>query len=409
MEEEVVAVKKRALDPVTAALVSLILEMVSSMDESERLLLSDSEAPEDDDLQLMIAALLCRQGSESVASIIQSTEELIPQVSPDVFRHHFHVSRQTFDVLASQLARCPEFPTEPYHGGRPPIPLTKVLLVALWTLATPECLRTIGERFGIPRSSVLTCLRRVCAATINNLMRDYLVWPSPDEFEGIAAEFERQKGFPGIIGALDVCHIAIKAPTLNPENYYNRKGFFSLVLQAVCDANYKFLDCFTGWPGCITDFCVLKKSPLFEEAEQTIPLQYHMVADSAYYLKSWLMTPYRETGMLSDREQKFNFVQMSTTSVIERAFAMLKGRFCRLKYLDMSDMNGMVDVIMTACVFHNICLLHETELDDFADESSSKDVAIHYPTEDIAFQDDAGERKREEIANLLGAGFEQVC
>lgn len=42
--------------------------------------------------------------------------------------------------------------------------------------------------------------------------------------------------------------------------------------------------------------------------------------------------------------------------VIERAFALLKGRFRRLKYLDMSRLDLIPFFIMAACVLHNICL-----------------------------------------------------
>lgn len=42
--------------------------------------------------------------------------------------------------------------------------------------------------------------------------------------------------------------------------------------------------------------------------------------------------------------------------VIERAFALLKGRFRRLKYLDMSLVDLIPHVILACCVLHNVCL-----------------------------------------------------
>lgn len=42
--------------------------------------------------------------------------------------------------------------------------------------------------------------------------------------------------------------------------------------------------------------------------------------------------------------------------VIERAFALLKGRFRRLKYLHMSCVDLIPYVILACCILHNICL-----------------------------------------------------
>ena len=43
--------------------------------------------------------------------------------------------------------------------------------------------------------------------------------------------FEEEYHFPQIAGAIDGSHIEIRAPPDNHEDYYNRKQFYSLVLQ----------------------------------------------------------------------------------------------------------------------------------------------------------------------------------
>ena len=47
--------------------------------------------------------------------------------------------------------------------------------------------------------------------------------------------FESTRGFPQVVGAIDGTHIPITRPVCNQSDYYNRKGFHSIILQAGVD------------------------------------------------------------------------------------------------------------------------------------------------------------------------------
>ena len=67
-------------------------------------------------------------------------------------------------------------------------------------------------------------------------------------------------------GAIDGSHIPVRAPTLNHTDYYNRKGWYSIIIQAVVDHNYIFRDVCIGWPGSVHDARVFANSALYQKA-----------------------------------------------------------------------------------------------------------------------------------------------
>ena len=64
--------------------------------------------------------------------------------------------------------------------------------------------------------------------------------------------FKEKLGIPQCAGSIDGSHIPITPPAMNHTDYYNRKGWYSVLLQAVVDHNYLFRDLCIGWPGSVT-------------------------------------------------------------------------------------------------------------------------------------------------------------
>lgn len=106
------------------------------------------------------------------------------------------------------------------------------------------------------------------------------------------------------------------------------------------------------------DARVYRNSPLFERMSERdfIPPNFHLLGDAAYPLKLNLMTPFRDTGHLTRAQTIYNTKLSSARSTIERAFGHLKGKFRRLKYLDISDLELGSNMIAAACVLHNFIL-----------------------------------------------------
>lgn len=53
--------------------------------------------------------------------------------------------------------------------------------------------------------------------------------------------FYRMRQFPKVIGAIDCTHIRIQSPNSNiGEKFHNRKGYFSINVQGVCNNSLQF-------------------------------------------------------------------------------------------------------------------------------------------------------------------------
>ena len=150
---------------------------------------------------------------------------------------------------------------------RKAIAVQQRVAVTLWCLATSVEYRTIGHPFVIARCTVCQIVQETCVAIVKVLLKEYISFPSGDGLK-LSEVFEKAWGLPQCAGAVDGSHIPIAAPTTNHTDYYNRKGYYSIIIQALVDYQYLFLDIYTGWPGSVHDARVLAHSSLFKKASE---------------------------------------------------------------------------------------------------------------------------------------------
>ncbi|PVD31456.1 hypothetical protein C0Q70_06868 [Pomacea canaliculata] len=63
--------------------------------------------------------------------------------------------------------------------------------------------------------------------------------------------------------------------------------------QFICNADMLFIDVVAKWPGSVHDARILRQSRFFSAFEASPrPVDGTMLADSAYMMREWLMTPY---------------------------------------------------------------------------------------------------------------------
>lgn len=73
---------------------------------------------------------------------------------------------------------------------------------------------------------------------------------------------------------------------INAQYYINRKNNFAITLQAVCDAEMRFTDCFAGYASSVNDMRIFRNSDLWREVHNNyhyfFPMQEYIIGDKAY-------------------------------------------------------------------------------------------------------------------------------
>ncbi|XP_047221207.1 protein ANTAGONIST OF LIKE HETEROCHROMATIN PROTEIN 1 isoform X1 [Girardinichthys multiradiatus] len=309
----------------------------------------------------------------------------VPEMTDEEFLRNFRVSRESFSYICRSLAPILQ---KKNTNCRLCLPVDKRVAVALWKLATNTEYRSVSNLFGVGIATVCHCLQDFCNAVIKVLLPEHIKTPDSQKLVEMAAVFKNRWGAPQCVGAIDCSHIPIIAPTEYPRDYFNRKGWHSIILQAVVDGRGLFWDVCVGYPGSVHDARVLKQSKLWELlsdgqlfSQNTVNITGHnvgqyLIGDPAYPMKTWLMKPFSDTGLLTQQQQQYNARLSSAWSVVETAFVRLKGRWrCLLKRNDCS-LDLTKKMVMTCSVLHNIC---EANGDQYIDDDTETHVNVQPP------------------------------
>lgn len=294
-------------------------------------------------------------------------DNVVPTFTDRQWIENFRMSEDTFLFICNRLRSAMARHDTAFRHC---VPLTKRVAIALWKLATGSEHRTIAHLFGVSRATVCRCVQDFCAAAETLLAPGYKRIPDESTFSKMAAYNERRWGLPQCVGAIGASHIPIIAPTNYHTDHFNRKGWHSIILQAVVDGRGKFWNVFTGLPGSLDDARVLRLSSLWELASRsnlfpqhtrdtgTESAGYYINGDSAYPIKEWLMKPFQDTVHLTQRQHDFNQKLSKGRVVVEKAFWRLKGRWRCLMKRNKCDINLVKSMVLACCALHNLCEDH---------------------------------------------------
>lgn len=271
----------------------------------------------------------------------------------------FRMKKSSFQNLVSLLKDDLEPDTVTV---RDPIPVEKRVAVAVYKLAWGAKLQSVGDMFGMHKTSVHRWLHGFCDALCKRL-KIFIYLPNSTEAKEIACANFEKTGFPQIYGAIDACHIHVKPPRDGTRDYMNRNMFPSLVLQAVVDNKHCFRDISVKMPGSVHEASVLHASNLYKNADNLpkgsvlindvdIPLM--LVGNASYPMLPYLMRPYCGS-QLTEKQERFNQHHNDIRIAVEDAFVRLKSRWRILKGRLDVDVSRAPFIIAACCILHNIC------------------------------------------------------
>ncbi|XP_011699418.1 PREDICTED: putative nuclease HARBI1 [Wasmannia auropunctata] len=246
----------------------------------------------------------------------------------------------------------------------------------------------------MPIATVHLIIKRVTNFLVD-LTPTVIRFPATDqEREDNAQEFRQICGIDGIVGCIDGTYIPIRTPAKKIRHtYVNRHDETALTLQGICDAQKRFIDCFTGVSGKLHDARVYDIS-FVQEKVSAMGDYYHIIGDLAYPISINLLTPYN--GQVTPVQANFNKHFCRARIKIENAFGLLKNRFRQLTRLDMWSVMLMAKFIIACCVLHNLCI-NENDTLDYLDYEE-----LPFPTQQCVYSNNRirmlGQLKRDRIA-----------
>lgn len=102
-----------------------------------------------------------------------------------------------------------------------PISLEKCKAVGLWRLSTANSHRSCELQFGLGKSTAKVIFREFEEALCRNKDVFNRFPYTTDEDQEVMNDLEEEYHFPQIVGAVDGCHIEIKALPQNKDDYFS--------------------------------------------------------------------------------------------------------------------------------------------------------------------------------------------
>ena len=270
--------------------------------------------------------LLHRRNDSAFHKIFKELKE----EDSDGFKGYVRMDVDHFDELVHLLSKKDT-------NMRECIKPEEMCCVTLRYLASGESFRSLEYQFRISKKAISYIVQEVSLAIIKTLGKEYLKTPNTtEEWINIAEKFYYRWNFPNGVGGVDGKHIVLQQPKNSGSHYRNYKGSDSIILMGMIGPEYEFLFVDVGMNGRNSDGGNWSQSPLKSALVsgslnlpdptplpgRSRPVPYVCTGDDAFSLSSFMMKPYPQKGLTTDR-RVFNYRLSRMRRISENGFGIL--------------------------------------------------------------------------------------
>jgi len=329
----------------------------------------------------------------------KSWHQFLAECNDEDFYHKVRMTKADFETLFLIIGDHPKLQRDESRARRNDVvvccPRT-ILGITLLRLGG-KSLDSIGAEFGLHRNSVSAFF--LCGLEAINDNSSRFIDPDPfgsrEKLEALAAGFNelawgRNDGLnlmENAVGALD----GIVVPMMKPDHsaakqFFNRKQYYSIVIQAMCDAKGLFTFVSKASRGAQHDSAAFAASELFRwvygetdlegnvVCESKLLEPFWILADSAYGCTDKIICPY---SIWSNQEKHLMFNQnhSSMRAKIDCAFGMLVSKFQILKHEIPTMQPRVAEKVFHACAcLHNFCRRAKLERNEIDADLEVSDI-----------------------------------
>ncbi|XP_052281075.1 putative nuclease HARBI1 [Dreissena polymorpha] len=279
---------------------------------------------------------------------------------PGTFKKFLRMSTEMYDDI---LGRVRHRLVKQHTRYREPFDPGLKLAASLRHLVSGVKYSEMQYSWRVADNTLSVVVRDVMHAICEEYVDEVMTAPSaPEGWRQLADGFLKNWNFPNCVAAIDGKPIAIRNPASSGFSYYNYKGFFSIILLASVDSDYKFVWCDLGGYGSSKDAKIYNESEFLEMVQDgsigfpdpqlfpndTVEMPFFLVGDDAFSLSENMQKPYGHRVLTRD-ERILNYRLSRARRVSENAFGILANRF------QMNHSPSTVrPKVKTCCILHNL-------------------------------------------------------
>lgn len=280
--------------------------------------------------------------------------EILPNLDERRFKALLRCTQSQFNIILALIEDHPVF-----HGVNSDKQFTVQFQLSL-------VLYRLGSN-GVGDGGTIDKVTARVFESILCLEDEFIRWPSAEEREKLViATFDE---LPHCIGYVDGTPIPLlERKVLDHVSYYSKDKEYAIKLQGICDYTLLLRQITVGYPGSVHDARVYNNCRLSTHPENHFSNNEYIAGDSAYKLRTTVMTPYRRNSnaLTPERRTAYNKYFSSYRVRIEHCFGVLKEIFASLYNLPLRIINAESNEyacswVRVCCILYNILRPHLTE------------------------------------------------